>query len=233
MTAPPIPTSAEAGVVPSPESARTTTADGSDAAAQPTGAPAAEAAVDDTPPVRGLDAATTASSGAVSPGETSPGTTSPGTTSPGTTSPGTTSWSPARALDRVLALADQLEAAPSPRTVTVDLEDFGGQRVLVALRGRAVTVAPVAGQALDAGFSSDLARGFAERGLAYADGSPGSGPETDGRRGGTPEDHASDQRPFNRRAEPDARPDRRPARRHPFPDGGPTATRTTRPDLHL
>ena len=71
-------------------------------------------------------------------------------------------------VERVVALVEQLRHAPPPRTVTVDLEGLGGTRVVVALRGEAVTVAPVAGAPLDTGFNSDLSRSLAERGLHLA-----------------------------------------------------------------
>lgn len=80
----------------------------------------------------------------------------------------------ARAVERVMALIEQLQASPPPKTITVDLQELGGARVVVSLRGQSVTVLPVGNQTLDSGFTSDLSQGLAERGLNLAgDGSTG------------------------------------------------------------
>ena len=102
-------------------------------------------------------------------------------------------------VERVVALIEQLRAAPPPRTVTVDLEALGGMRIVVSLRGDAVTIAPVGGQGLDPGLGADLSRSLAERGLQFAgDGST----ESEARR-------QSDQESPDQHPRPQDQPDRR------------------------
>ena len=141
------------------------------APAAPAPAPTASPADPDATPTQGT--APTPTTGRVDLQGSAPASAGAGTTS----------------VERVVALVEQLKHAPPPRTVTVDLEGLGGMRMVVSLRGESVVIAPVGGQSLDAGFTSDLSRGFAEAGLRFAaEGQAGDGTDERPRqrRGGHP-----------------------------------------------
>lgn len=96
----------------------------------------------------------------------------------------------ARMVARVLDAVDVLENAPPPRRMTVDLQEFGGVRLHVALRGAEVHVQVQGGSAGElAGWSRDLSSALASRGFTLGDSAADAG---DGR-----EQHRARQQPFD------------------------------------